>query len=152
MTFADGTRISAAGGETATGTVTVPAGGLAFICSIPGHADAGMKGEVTVGGGMAGMHAAPAAGPRCSQLPTRRWRPRRRSPTRRPGLRTNATRRAGVLPGTVHDIDLPIIEKDMTVADGFVVHAWTFGGTVPGPTIRVHLGDTVNVHLTNKGR
>jgi nitrite reductase (NO-forming) len=37
------------------------------------------------------------------------------------------------------------------VAKGFVVHAWTFGGTVPGPTIRVHLGDTVRVHLTNNG-
>ncbi len=55
-----------------------------------------------------------------------------------------------ILPGTVHDVDFPIIEKDMTVATGFVVHVWTFGGTVPGPTIRVHLGDTVNVHLTNE--
>ena len=25
-------------------------------------------------------------------------------------------------------------------------------GQVPGPTIRVHLGDTVNVHLTNQGQ
>ena len=57
-----------------------------------------------------------------------------------------------VLPGTTHDIDFPIIEKDITVATGFVVHAWTFGGTVPGPTIRVHLGDTVHVHLTNQGQ
>ena len=40
--------------------------------------------------------------------------------------------RADVLQGTVHDVDLPIIEKDITVAEGFVVHAWTFGGTVPG--------------------
>jgi len=56
-----------------------------------------------------------------------------------------------VMAGTVHDIDLPIIEKDITVATGYVVHAWTFGGTVPGPTIRVHLGDTVRVHLTNEG-
>ena len=55
-----------------------------------------------------------------------------------------------VLPGTVHDVDFPIIEKDMTVATGFVVHVWTFGGTVPGPVIRVHLGDTVRVHLTNQ--
>ncbi len=53
------------------------------------------------------------------------------------------------LSGTVHDIELPIIAKDVTVAKGFVVHAWTFGGTVPGPTIRVHVGDTVRVHLTN---
>jgi len=57
-----------------------------------------------------------------------------------------------VLSGTVHDIDLPMIETDMTVAPGFVVHAWTFGGTVPGPTIRVHLGDTVRVHLRNDGK
>ncbi len=57
-----------------------------------------------------------------------------------------------LLPGTVHDVDLPIIEKDMTVAPGFVVHVWTFGGTVPGPTIRVKIGDTVRVHLTNQGQ
>jgi nitrite reductase (NO-forming) len=55
-----------------------------------------------------------------------------------------------VLAGTEHDIDLPIIDKDITVAKGFVVHTWTFGGTVPGPVIRVHLGDTVRVHLTNQ--
>jgi nitrite reductase (NO-forming) len=55
-----------------------------------------------------------------------------------------------VMEGTVHDVDLPIVEKDMTVAKGFVVHVWTFGGTVPGPVIRVHLGDTVRVHLTNQ--
>ena len=36
------------------------------------------------------------------------------------------------------------------VAEGYVVHVWTFGGQVPGPTLRVHLGDTVNVHLTNQ--
>ena len=55
-----------------------------------------------------------------------------------------------LLEGTVHDVDFPIIDKDITVAEGFVVKTWTFGGQVPGPTLRVHLGDTVNVHLTNK--
>ena len=37
----------------------------------------------------------------------------------------------------------------MTVAPGFVVGVWTFNGTVPGPVIRVHLGDTIRVHLKN---
>ncbi len=55
-----------------------------------------------------------------------------------------------LLSGAVHDVDFPIIEKDMTVATGYVVHVWTFGGTVPGPTLRVHLGDTVRVHLKNE--
>jgi nitrite reductase (NO-forming) len=57
-----------------------------------------------------------------------------------------------LLPGDVHDVDLPIIEKDMTVAPGFLVHVWTFGGTVPAPTIRVKIGDTVRVHLVNQGK
>ncbi len=150
VTFADGTTLSAAGGETATGTVTVPEGGLAFLCSIPGHGDAGMKGEVTVSGdaAMAGMHTAPDPSPAGGAAAGAA------APVADPAAaayeRFDPVAPA-VLPGTTHDIDLPIIEKDITVADGFVVHAWTFGGTVPGPTIRVHLGDTVNVHLTNKG-
>lgn len=51
VTFADGTTVSAQPGETATVVVNVPAGGIDFICSLPGHADAGMTGSVTVGGG-----------------------------------------------------------------------------------------------------
>ena len=37
----------------------------------------------------------------------------------------------------------------MTVAEGFVQKVWTFGGTVPGPVIRVKVGDTIRVHLKN---
>ena len=37
----------------------------------------------------------------------------------------------------------------MTVADGFVQQVWTFNGTVPGPVIRVKVGDTVRIHLKN---
>ena len=40
-------------------------------------------------------------------------------------------------------------EKTMTVAPGFVQSVWTFNGTVPGPVIRVKVGDTVRVHLKN---
>ncbi len=54
-----------------------------------------------------------------------------------------------VMDGTTHDIDLVVQEKLMTVADGFVQAVWTFNGTVPGPVIRVHLGDTIRVHLKN---
>ena len=141
VTFADGTKISAEGGKTATGSVTVPAAGLAFVCSIPGHADAGMKGEVMVGSATTGATPTPGGG----------------GTTTAPVADPNAPKYAlfdatapRLLAGAVHDIDMPIIDKDITVAEGFVVHAWTFGGQVPGPTIRVHLGDTVRVHLTNQ--
>src|SRR5687767_7824843 len=48
VTFADGTVIGADGHDTANGEVTIPADGLSFICSVPGHADGGMTGEVMV--------------------------------------------------------------------------------------------------------
>jgi nitrite reductase (NO-forming) len=141
VTFADGTKISAEGGQSSTGTITVPAAGLAFLCSIPGHADAGMKGEIMVAG------AAPAAtpGPVAAGTST--------APVADPNAPKYTlfdAKAPKLLDGTVHDVDLPILDKDITVADGFVVKTWTFGGSVPGPTIRVHLGDTVRVHLTNQ--
>ena len=143
LTFADGTKVSADAGTTVTGKVTVPAGGLTFLCSIPGHADAGMQGSISVSGAAAA--AAPPAAASGSTAPA----PPVANPAAPPYVLRDATAPA-VLPGTVHDLDFPIIDKDITVAEGFVVHAWTFGGTVPGPTIRVHLGDTVRVHLTNQ--
>ena len=42
VTFADGTKLTADPGATVKGTVNVPAAGLAFLCSIPGHGPAGI--------------------------------------------------------------------------------------------------------------
>jgi nitrite reductase (NO-forming) len=152
ITFPDGTRIAADAGATATGEVDVPATGLTFLCAIPGHAAAGMQGSITVAGATAGGGtdgAMPGMG-EPSVAPVSAGAAPVADPNA-PAYVLHDPRAPKVLDGRVHDIDLPIIETDVTVAEGFVVHAWTFGGTVPGPTIRVHLGDTVNVHLTNRG-
>jgi len=148
VTFDDGTKIVAEAGKTATGQVTIPAGGVNFICDIPGHAAAGMTGMVSVGSMPMGsdMPGMPTANPGNGGTAG--------APVEDPHAPAYVLRDAiapVVMPGTEHDIDLPIVEKDITVAKGFVVHAWTFGGTVPGPVIRVHLGDTVRVHLKNEG-
>ena len=142
LTFADGSKLSADPGATVKGTVNVPAAGLGFLCSIPGHAAAGMTGTVAVAG------SAPA--PATSGAPATAAGAPVADPVA-PAYALRDAKAPPVLAGTVHDIDFPIVDKDITVAAGFVVHAWTFGGTVPGPTIRVHLGDTVRVHLTNNG-
>ena len=140
VTFADGTKVEAKAGETATGTVNVPAAGITFICSIPGHSDAGMKGSVTVSGQAASggdSHGGPAPATTVAADPNA------------PKYTLYDAVAPKVLEGTAHDIDLVIEEKLMTVADGFVQAVWTFNGTVPGPVIRVHLGDTIRVHLKN---
>jgi nitrite reductase (NO-forming) len=143
ITFPDGKAASADPGTSASVVVSVPADGLLFTCSVPGHAQAGMQGMIMVAGSAAASTApgAEQAGPAATLAPDPNATPYTlRDPVAPP-----------VMPGTVHDIDLPIIEQDMTVAAGYVVHVWTFGGTVPGPVIRVHLGDTVRVHLKNEG-
>jgi nitrite reductase (NO-forming) len=141
LTFPDGTRIGADAGTTASGKVTVPVGGITFLCSIPGHAEQGMTGSIAIAG--AAASSAPAApGPIAAATPV--------ADPNAPAYTLRDPLAPAVLAGTVHDIDLPIVDKDITVATGFVVHAWTFGGQVPAPTIRVHLGDTVHVHLTNQ--
>jgi nitrite reductase (NO-forming) len=154
VTFEDGTKIAANPGEAKTATVTVPTGGIKFICSIPGHSAAGMQGEVMVGGGAAAASpsAAPASSPAAGgsdshggPLPVGDVKP---DPNAPPYKLYDATAPA-LLPGTTHDIDLVITEEEKTVATGFVQKVWTFGGTVPGPVIRVKVGDTIRVHLKN---
>jgi nitrite reductase (NO-forming) len=139
ITFPDGTKIAAKSGATATAVVQVPAEGLSFICSIPGHADAGMKGTISVKGTAAGgdSHGGPAPATDVQPDPNApRYVPR---DPKAPAL----------LPGATHDIDLVVEEKLMTVADGFSQAVWTFGGSIPGPVIRVKLGDLVRIHLKN---
>lgn len=143
ITLPDGTVLTARPGETTSMVVNVPAAGLMFSCSIPGHAQAGMQGMIMVAGSAEATPAASAGTTTAAAGPAA-------DPNAPPYTLRDPVAPA-VLPGTDHDIDLPIVEKDMTVATGFVVHVWTFGGQVPGPVIRVHLGDTVRVHLTNTG-
>ncbi|PZN06785.1 MAG: nitrite reductase, copper-containing, partial [Bacillota bacterium] len=51
-------------------------------------------------------------------------------------------------PKTVR-IDLEAVELDGQLADGTTYTYWTFNGQVPGPMLRVRVGDTVELHLKN---
>ena len=50
---------TAQAGETVIFDVVVPDGGLPFICSVPGHAAAGMTGTISVAGSTAGRRRQP---------------------------------------------------------------------------------------------
>ncbi len=54
------------------------------------------------------------------------------------------------LPGTVHDVQLNVIERFLTVASGVVQAVWSIDGAVPGPVIRVGAGDTLRIQLLNR--
>jgi nitrite reductase (NO-forming) len=141
ITFADGTKIPAAGGAMATGEVVIPAGGLTFICSVPGHEAAGMKGGVTVAGAQASGSPAPGG----STAPAASIAPDPSAPAYTP----RDPKAPALASGTVHDIELKMSERLMTVAPGYQQLVWTFADQVPGPVMRVKVGDTVRVHLVN---
>lgn len=46
-------------------------------------------------------------------------------------------------------VDLEVVEATMEIADGVTYEFWTFGGSVPGPMIRVREGDYVTINLQN---
>ena len=51
-------------------------------------------------------------------------------------------------PATVK-VELETVEKVARIADGATFRYWTFNGQVPGPMVRVRVGDTVVVTLKN---
>jgi nitrite reductase (NO-forming) len=59
-----------------------------------------------------------------------------------------------VATGTTHDVDLYVVEKQMTVAEGFAQTVYAFGttienATVPGPVFRIKVGDTLRINFIN---
>lgn len=53
-------------------------------------------------------------------------------------------------PAAVQSVHLDMTEKTVEIAPGKVVKVWTFGDQVPGPVIRVRVGDLVKITITNK--
>src|SRR6266704_4288768 len=52
--------------------------------------------------------------------------------------------------GRLHTVLIEIRHAKITIAPGVTYDAWTFGGQVPGPVIRVTTGDTVDFTLVNR--
>jgi len=50
----------------------------------------------------------------------------------------------------VKEFVIPITHDTIEIAKGVKYEGWTFGGTVPGPTLRVREGDLVKVKVVNR--
>ena len=107
------------------------AGTYAYFCELPGHRQAGMEGKLVVGNPVA---TAAAAVLDISRDPTDLPPP--------VGARG---------PKTVR-VDLEAVEVKGRLADDTTYNYWTFNGKVPGPMLRVRVGDTVELHLKNSAR
>ena len=103
-------------------------GEFIYYCSITGHRQAGMFGKLIVG-----EPAAPvAAGVSVVHNPADLPKP------------------IGSRGPTSVRVDLTAKEVEGQLADGATFSYFSFNGTIPGPMIRVRLGDTVELHLKNE--
>jgi nitrite reductase (NO-forming) len=104
------------------------AGDFIYFCSLPGHQLAGMQGQFLI---------TPQPPPQTlveadiSKLPT--------------DLPPPISKRG---PQTIR-VDLTTVEVEGRLAEGTTYGYWTFDGKVPGPFLRVRVGDTVDVRLKN---
>jgi nitrite reductase (NO-forming) len=121
-------RVTGKGASTTIAFRADKAGDFTYFCTVPGHRLAGMLGQFLV---------TPRPPPQTvveadiSREPT--------------DLPPPIGKRA---PQTVR-VDLLSVELEGRLAEGTTFGYWTFNGKVPGPFIRVRVGDTIDIHLKN---
>jgi plastocyanin len=148
LTFADGTKIEAAAHTTSTGEVTIPASGLTFICSVPGHADAGMRGAVMVAGSGSATPAASTAAS-AEQLRDADAARTAQFPVKTEG-RGNQVLQPKLLEDGTKQWELTASVIQWETEPGTVLEAYAYNGTVPGPQLHAQVGDKVRVILHNE--
>jgi nitrite reductase (NO-forming) len=102
-------------------------GAFPYYCSIPGHRQAGMEGQLVVGQAQAVEETGADIVRNPADVPVP----------------------IGNRPAQNARVDLETIEVKGQLANGTTYSYWTFNGQVPGPMLRVRVGDTVEVHLKN---
>src|SRR5947209_4320062 len=121
-------RVTGKGASTTIAFRAGRSGDFTYFCSVPGHRQAGMEGQFLV-----------------TPLPPAQTLVEAdisREPTDLPapiGKRE---------PQTVR-VDLLSVEVEGRLAEGTTFGYWTFNGKVPGPFVRVRVGDTIDIHLKN---
>jgi nitrite reductase (NO-forming) len=70
--------------------------------------------------------------------------------TRRATVPTYDATLAPVSDAAIKEFVIPITHDTIEIAKGVKYEGWTFGGTVPGPVIRVREGDSVRITVVNR--
>lgn len=136
IVFTNGVQLNVAPGQQVSTIVEIPASGLNFFCSLPGHKEAGMTGAITVNNeALPSTKTKAESDNKAQKIATVQLPYDPKAPP--------------LLPFEKHDIYLIAEEKLNTVAKGVAQQLWTYNGKVPGPVVHVRVGDTVRVHLSN---
>lgn len=120
--------VKAKGASTSIVFVASKSGVFNYICTLPGHVAAGMIGKIVVGGA---SEAPVVKGADISGNPMDVGMP------------------VGARGPKKLKVNLETTEITGQLGDGTTYKYWTFNNKVPGPFLRVRVGDTVEVNMTN---
>ena len=124
-------RVSRKGASSVTVFRADKAGEHVYLCSLPGHRQSGMEGKLVVGGVKGPVVALP---PSTSIA---------RNPADLPPP-------LPVGPPRTLAVDLEAVELVGKLANETTYNYWTFNSKVPGPFLRVRVGDTVELNFKNR--
>jgi FtsP/CotA-like multicopper oxidase with cupredoxin domain len=173
----DGQTADLASGESEELVVDVAAGEHVVFCSIPGHREAGMEATMTVAEGVevaagaespsggdssgssssevAGMDHANLSPEEAEKLDTAMTTSFQPFVDQLTSGKPNTEGLGGqdlvptIAPDGAKVFDITTEIVDWEVSPGQIVKAWTYNGTVPGPTMRGEVGDRIRINLTN---
>jgi plastocyanin len=150
------------GGESGTLDVSSLAPGeYELICDLAGHVEAGMKGTLTVGGEGAtegegasadhgGGHGADMTPEEAARLDQLMMDSMLAFPAETEGSGNQPLEPAEIMPDGTKRFELTAEIVDWEVEPGKIVEAWTYNGMVPGPYIKVDVGDKLRFDVTNE--
>jgi len=152
-----------AGGESGSLDVSSLAPGTyELYCEIAGHKDAGMKGTLTVGGEGApageaasadpggGGHGADMTAEEAARLDEAMMDSIAAFPAETEGVGNQALEPAEIMADGTKRFELTAEIVEWEVEPGKFVEAWTYNGMVPGPYIKVDVGDKLRFDVTNE--
>ncbi|HVT78250.1 MAG TPA: multicopper oxidase domain-containing protein [Acidimicrobiales bacterium] len=142
-----------AGGTEVLDVSKLKPGTYTMYCSIPGHREAGMQAKLTITGGGSSAAASSSSSSSATMDYAAMTKSMLDSMTAFPA-KTEGVGNQPLAPTKVKGnekwFDITAAITKWEVSPGKTVDAWTFNGTVPGPQIRVNVGDKVHLTLHNK--
>jgi len=155
------------GDSTTVSLKGLKAGGYTVYCAVPGHQQAGMQATLIVGGGGGANSAAGMANMDLNSMSSQQMLAMNNqmdaTMAKSVSIYTAQLKNGPNTKGVGNQLLAPRILGNGTkvfhltaelanweVSPGNTVRAWTFNGTVPGPEIKVNVGDHVRIVLDNK--
>jgi uncharacterized cupredoxin-like copper-binding protein len=156
LTGIGSTEMIPAGESDVLNVAALDAGTYAYICMVTGHADAGMKGVLTVGGSNSGGSdsvSSDMSGHDMSGMSAQEMLDHDAAVTASFPAETKGAGGLEMNPQIVDGVkvfDLTADELRWEVEPGKIVDAMAYNGQIPGPQIHAQVGDRVRIVLHNE--